>query len=594
MTAAPARAGGGRARQAPGAGARRAHGARRAGPLAALVLLAAGGLALPTGGCGFNSVQTTTCRTDDQCASGFACAGGACIQRGVPRGAWAVELVPSSDSTSATTELPSVSFTEDVTVLVADAKVTVTGGLAAGSSFYGASHVVATVQPLIPGRPDRQFETEWSAPVGSAPPPNFSLAVPSSTIGATATMTLVPLPPRDQAQPPVSLQITLAPTMALTPSNDFLFLTGRLVSAVRVAQSGYVARALQDGQLISNVDTIGTVDNGQFRLAIPASAATYAGTGQAVTVELAPSDANATAPRFTTRAVSATNKPDLGDITLPAYGSANLFRLVIIDPQQQPVSGALVHLRTVLSNDGTGSAVYQRDGTSDASGVVDLALLPGTSQGSRPYDISVVPSPGSPFGVACFAAYPIDSGLPTLDPSQGDPPVAATLSLPAKAQLTGTILSADGVAVSGVTISVSRTTADPTCPDGVVSPSASATSDRSGSYQLLVDPGVYRIDYSPPAGAPVPRLTETGVTVPAGGILGRVVQMLPGALLTGIVRDTSGTPLPFAGVRFFDVVCSGTDACFGRDRVEPLLLAETHSGGDGNFRAVIPLQLAPP
>ena len=201
----------------------------------------------------------------------------------------------------------------------------------------------------------------------------------------------------------------------------------------------------------------------------------------------------------------------------------------------------------------------------------------------------MIPPSGSPLGVACSNGLSIT--IAGLSPTAGDPPQVASLVLPSKVSLTGTILNADGLPVSGVTISATRTAADPNtnCASSIVSAPTGDSSKEDGSYQLLVDPGVYRIDYDPPAGAPVPRLTETGVTVAAGDQLARTVQLARGALVMGAVQRAEGTPLSFVGVRFFDVVCSGRDACYGKNRVEPILRAETHTDSDGNFRAVVPI-----
>jgi hypothetical protein len=543
-------------------------------------------------GCGFHSVQSPDgCTRDDQCATGYACSNGTCIQGGVPHGTWAIEVAPTSDSMAATTELPAVTFSQDVTVLVADAKVTVTGRMAAGSAFQGGSHVVATVQPAIPGRADLVFETDWSADNGTVPLPDFSLTVPQGAIGRAAAIRILPLPPRDVAQPPASLNVTLAPTLDLTANSNFWFVTGRLLSATRGGQTGFVARAFEAAQLISNVDPLSGTDNGQFRLAIPSLDGSPGSPSHTITIELAPADASYALPTFTTSAITVNGNLAIGDISLPAYGSANYFRFTVTDARGQPVSGAVVRVRTLTSQDASGSSAFGRDGATDANGRVDLALLPGTSAAARPYDVTVIPPPGTPFGVACLNALAIATGTTSLDPSAGDPPAAAWLVLPPKAPLSGTILSADGTVVAGVTITATRT--DPgsaTCADAIGSPPASASSGSDGAYRLMVDPGVYRVDYVPPAGAPVPRLTETDVEVTAEGSLGRLVQMLTGALIKGVVQGPDGAPLPYAGVKFFDVVCNGSASCYGPNRLAPLLRAETHTDADGNFRAVIPVQ----
>jgi hypothetical protein len=545
------------------------------------------------GGCKIDKVQTPSCVRDDQCGGGYACIGNACIPQGVPQGGsntWAIELAPRSDSASATTQIGSVTFNKDgdITVLTADAKVTVTGKLAQGASLAGGSHITATVETAIPGNPDLQFDADSSGPAPDmSPPPPFTLKVPASAIGKLATFHLTPLPPRDLAQPPVSAQVLLAPAIDLSYSSNFLFIVGRLISPAQEPQSGFMVRAFDGGQLVSSVDT--TKSDGLFRLAVPVEAA-----GHMLTVELALAGTDAVARRFATPAFAAAVNTDLGDLKIPPLPAATTFRLKVADPSMLPVAGAVVRVHTDIAFDRSGAIDFTRDGTTDASGNVDLALVVGTTSAPRFYDIAVLPPLSSRFGSACVSGFALTDATPG---NSGAPAIITVLSVPEKATLPGTILSADGVGVAGVTIAANRTAVAPAMSCGkaaLVSPPTSATTGRDGSYQLALDPGTYQFDYDPPAGAPVPRLTETNVAVTPGGNATRVVQMLSGALIKGIVRGSDGNALPSAGVRFFEVTCVGRDACFGANRIEPLLRADTHTDTDGSFRAVVPLQLPPP
>jgi hypothetical protein len=538
------------------------------------------------------------CRTDAECGPGLACAGGTCIQSGSEAMIWAVEIVPTSDSTAAATELEAFSIGAEPAILRATAKVTVTGNLAPGSALTGDSHVVATLSPVIPGRQDLQFEADWAPPADGGKS-QFTLVVPANVIGQTATLRILPLPPGDQAQPPVSPKVSLGAqgdplvTQFDVPiSNNYYFIRGRLVSALQQPIGGFVARAFQGSQLISTVNTIPST--GLFRLTIPVEATN--GSNHLVTVELVPSDASSPNPRFTTLAVPVQADVDLGDLVMPAFGAPNYFRFVVIDPNLQPVSDAMVTLQTAISNDTTGTAKYVRSGRTDADGRIDLALLPGTAAQARTYDISVIPPASSPFGIACLNNFPITVGTTGTGPGYGDPQVVKSIRLPARVALGGTILSATGMPVAGVSIAATRTEAadSEVCATAPAALPATGSSARDGSYQLLLDPGTYRIDYDPPAGGPVPRLTENRIVVPTEGSVERVVQMLPGALVRGVAQDQDGNALASAGVRFFEILCSGDDACFGANRVEPLLGAETHTDADGKFSAVLPIQLPAP
>jgi len=549
------------------------------------------------GGCSFNKPATPVCQTDLDCTAStvtLACVSGSCIERGLPQTTWAIEIVPTNDSAAAPTGLAALTLDDDELVLTADAKVVVTASLAPGSSLTGGSHVVATLPPGVPGRSDQQFEAEWAAAADGGVS-QFSLTVPTGALGQTAMLRILPLPPRDSAQPPVWTKVTLAPAVDVPINNNYDFVTGYLLSALQKPIGGFNARAFQAGQLISNVASVG--DNGFFRLSIPPENAN-ADPNHFFTIELAPTDSSGPYPRFTTNSIPLQQaNTDLGNLPLPPFGAPSSFRFVITDPTGAPVNGAAVTLRTSFSTiNGNGIADYARSGYSDQDGHVDLALLPGTADMARPYEIAVVPPGGSALGIACRTSFPITVGAST---SSVTPPVAARIDLPAKVALAGTILSANGLPVSGVSIAATMVTADASqiCVDVAARAPASGSSGSDGNFRLLVDPGTYQIDYDPPAGAPVPRLTENGMTAVAvtpDGVGDHVVQMMPGALVRGSVLGPDGQGLPSAGVRFFEIKCSGDAACFGSNRVEPLLVAETHTDAQGQFRAILPNQQAAP
>ena len=559
-------------------------------------LLCFSALPLALAGCKINAVAAPNgCVSDSQCDANAACTNGVCIPR-ASRGTWAVELVPRSDSSAATTQLASVTFSDGANVLTADAKVSVSVDLPVGSALAGDSHINVTIPTAIPGHPDLQFETDWSTPNGAQPMP-FVLSVPSWALGQVATFRILPQPPRDQGSPPVTIQAVLATSLNLMPVNHSHFVTGHVVTPAPNLSAGLVARAFVGAQLVSNVSTVG-VSDGRFRVEVPYQAAEQAtASRQPITIQITPAGSQFTTPRFTTppiTLVDGVDNVDLGNLNLPAIGFASLFRFQVVGPDQKPVNGATVRARTVISSDGSGASELVRDGSSDANGNVDLPLVPGSDGAAQSYDISVIPPASSSSGIACINGLAISGG--GQDPSAGVPPVTAQLALPAKVSLSGTIVNVDNSAVASVAIAATRTAVDPTtnCASSIVAPQASASSGADGPFQLMVDPGTYRLDFDPPAGASVPRLTETGVVVTAGPDASRTVQMLSGALLIGRVQGADGKSLSSVDVRFYEIACAGQDACFGPARVEPLLRAETHTDSDGAFRAVVPPQLAAP
>jgi hypothetical protein len=537
------------------------------------------------GGCKINAVSPPTgCVRDDQCDPGALCTAGTCVPRAAG-GTWAIELLPTSDSPAAQTQLAAVNFSNDKpNILTADAKATITGDLPDGEALIGYAHIILTIQTPIPGHADLQFQTDWLTPKMGSPTP-FSLTLPASTLGSDATFLLSGLPPADNAQPPENIQVKVATVNHLTIDHSSYYVNGTITNPL----GAFVAHALSGGQVVSNNFKVQS-DN-TFRVAIPDPVA-QAASAQPITIEVVPSGSQYSTPRFTTPPITfgASRDIDIGTLNLPAIGFATLFRFKVAGPDQKPVSSAIVRAHTVLARDESGSSELVRDGTTDVNGNVDLPLLPAISGGTQSYDVSVIPPAGSAFGISCMSGVAINGGQ---NPGgAGTTPVAAQLSLPNKATLSGTIVSAEGSAVPGVAIAATRTAADPTsnCSSSIIGSSASGISLADGSFQIMVDPGTYRLDFDPPAGAAVPRLTQTGVVVAAGSSSMGSVGLPSGELVNGEVHAPDGSKLPSVDVRFFRLACSGADQCYGPMRVEPILSAETHSDASGAFQVVVPVQ----
>jgi hypothetical protein len=557
--------------------------ARRARTVAPFLLT----LAL-LGGCKINAVPPPTgCVRDNQCDPGALCTAGTCVPRAAG-GTWAIELLPTSDSPGAQTQLTAVNFSNDrQNILTADAKATITGDLPEGEALIGHAHVILTIQTPIPGHADLQFQTDWLTPK-SGPPLPFSLTLPASTLGSNATFLLSALPPADDAQPPENIQIKLSTANHLMVDHTSFYVTARIMNP----SGTFVAHALSGGQVVSNNAKVQS--DGMFRVAIPKQVvqAAAAPSGQPITIEVVPSGSQYSTPRFTTPPITfgSNMEMDIGTLNVPAIGFAALFRFKVAGPDQKPVSGAIVRAHTVLASDESGSSELVRDGTTDTNGNVDLPLLPSLNGGTQNYDVSVIPPAGSAFGISCVSGVAINAAQ---NPGgAGSTPVAAQLSLPNKATLSGTIVNAAGSAVAGVAIAATRTAADPTsnCASSIIGSSASGITLADGSFQIMVDPGTYRLDFDPPAGAAVPRLTQTDVVVTAGSSAMGSIGLPAGELVNGEVHASDGSLLPSVDVRFFRLACSGADQCYGTMRVPPILSAETHSDANGAFQAVVPVQ----
>jgi hypothetical protein len=553
--------------------------ARTSGPPAAALI---GAWLVATAGCAAPSTTASGCQKDTQCPTNQACMASTCIAREAPTGTFSVELVPTSDANAAITQINGVTFDGSSAAWTARPEVTITGGLGLDATLVGSSHVIATLPSAIPGLADLQFESEWPAGTKNTPT-QFMLSVPDSVLGASAQVDVLPTPPDDRKQAPISLQTKLATTLWLTFPADALTVHGRLVSAIKNGRDGFLARALQGATVISNVAE--TQSGGVFSLTIPTGNISSDPTA-AITVELSPSDDQSADPRFTSHAVTLTSNTDLGDVHLPAYGQPNVFRFEVHGDSStgDSIGNAVVHAHASIDGSTDGSADYTRSGPTNMQGVADLSLLPGTADTLRPYDITVVPPADSKFGVVCLPAFPLAAGGTAAAPA-----LASKVVLPRRAVVSGTIIDANQAPVVGMTIVATRTdvSASGACSTAVAVPS-SITSRQSGQYQLLLDPGTYTIDYDPPAGAAVPRLTESAV--PVAGDAERNVTLPAATLVEGVVQGVAGDTLASVLIHLYRVRCSAIDQqpCSGPNRLPPLLRAIAHTDNTGAFRMVVP------
>ena len=127
------------------------------------------------------------------------------------------------------------------------------------------------------------------------------------------------------------------------------------------------------------------------------------------------------------------------------------------------------------------------------------------------------------------------------------------------------------------------------CDEYVSTPQVTAPTLADGSFSLDLDAGTYTFDFDPPAGAPYPRLTQTGLSVPSAGGAAQTIRLSAAAVVEGTVRDGAGAALPLAGVRFYGPACAAPTTCVGRP---PVLEAETRADANGHYRAVIPFAAA--
>jgi hypothetical protein len=548
---------------------------------AALALAALAALA----GCGRSHPVARECDRDQQCAGGLACVAGTCMPLAAPSPRWVAEVEPLPDSEAGLLELTSLPAPMRFETA---GKVTLAATVSPepGAPLLTSAHVVLSVLAANAGRPDLRFESELVAPQGATTSASFTLSVPEGALGRDATVRLIPTGPAAATHAPVTLAVKVGPTLSLTLPSKSLTLQGRLFLAVGDAKVGQVVRAFQGSELVSTVGV--TAADGTFALSVPASRMGNA-PGQAVVVELAP-PVGAAEPRLVTKPFSVTADVDLGDLRLPAFSQPNVFGFLVRAAGNAKVSipGAIVFART-RAEDASGATTFQRQGTSNEAGQVSLALLPGSTTALRSYDIAVVPPTDSPYATYCSSKpLPLGAGGTTQSPAMLSP-----VELQHRTLFGRTIHASDGVTpVEGVMVVATRTVVDETipCSAEITTRVPTATTDSKGTFSLYLDPGTYRFDYFPPAGAPVPLFSEMKVKLEASVTSSSQVigdLMLPAAAVAdGTVRDAMGQPVPLAAVRLYEMpACPMPAGCMGAP-LPPTLRAEARTDAAGHFRAI--------
>jgi hypothetical protein len=244
-----------------------------------------------------------------------------------------------------------------------------------------------------------------------------------------------------------------------------------------------------------------------------------------------------------------------------------------------------IRFRTVLlDNKDEGTGIFERE-VQTLNGEAEVSLIPGTAAG-RKYEIAIVPPPGSEYAAHCVPEHPVT----TVGNVGGQVPYSATFDLFPKPLLAGKVIGSDGKPAGGVNVRATFIQGNTLCANVTSSATASAATNIDGTYTLALDPGMYRLDVEPPAGAPWPRQTEDGdkAIAVSSGVTTHDVELPAGEVVIGHVRGADMAALDGATIKIFEVLCAG-DTCSGASRIPPALRAQTTTGAQGEFRAVLPL-----
>ncbi len=531
------------------------------------------GLLALLGGCGDQA--QSECARDADCGAASACVRSICVARaGAAGGHWAVEITPGPQSRFAGRELPDQALGAVPVDLPLDRKVSMmtelSGGPADGPPMATSVGVVLAVPSSIPGHGDLTFEAQGTS-AGPASSYQLTLAIPAALLGRMGTLSVLPRAPLDRFICPFLLGIDLATNAAvmLPGGEDTVTVSGTLGQAdpgagVPVA---YQARAFVLDRLVSNVDVVGS--DGGFQLRLQRSVATAA--AQPVRIELQPVDPTEPALQFVTTLPPGNR--GLGNLTLPAYPEPAPFIVPVVDEEtDRPVPGVTVMFDAVIEGAVGGQARYSQSAQTDAQGNAMLRLIPGTVRQTRDYLVRAIPPAHSESAARCLRAYAVAAVVTEA------PRVGAPIKLSRRVALDGRVLRLNGRPAGSVRVRAiaEGDQAAGECGQPLSSAPPEVTSSPDGHYRLLLDPGQYRLEYEPAAGAPLPMATEAGVSLLVSRA--HVYTLPPSVLVEGRVVSPDGDPVEAAEVK---VHGRGPDG-------HALLRGGALSGPDGSVRLILP------
>lgn len=399
-----------------------------------------------------------------------------------------------------------------------------------GTSVYsgGISVTARGESVLIPGRERR------AGPVSPDSLGEYRLPVGSGTHTVTASSSNPELPPMIYPHVTVWPSDEARVNVYLPPQDALVRLDGQVVrTAGDVVTERLQIEALDPVSRRPLSQRLPVADGGTFALT-----ALQPSSGLSMLLRVTSSEANALVPQkeFSVYWPSDTLPPlELGNFGEPVTATGRVLG---------PDGGVVVGAAVVLSGQVPGGGEFRSAvNTTGLDGTFSVVTLPSTSLGMRLLVIPPVP------GVAGVLEKNV------LVPAAGAP--LGDVTCPARVQVKGTLLRPDGAPAAGVQV-----TAEPVAKLNGAEHAGALFEGRTaadGSFELALDPAIYRFDFTP--GETLPRRSQM-VTVPAGGpappplILDSPLTLSWGRTLRGIVLQrvvgkTEPVPAPAATVRFF-------------------------------------------
>lgn len=509
--------------------------ARSLAPIALMVAAVACSLRAP-------HLTESVCNQDSQCRSGQVCFANACRSPASALQSVVLEVTPPTSSSFApvqraldlrasavsTVDLPLPSRLQGTVVQDRDAD----GGTPAAVPVGGAALSFQAAQALLPGRAFLvTAQTDSSG--------GFSVRL------ADAAFRVLILPPAPL--PPFSADV---PDRGAQDLTFRLPAPGTLARVSGVLKSGGAPLA---GARVTPVDRSGVAlgaaasadASGRFQLLLPPPPVEYAvRIGDAT--DGGASFAGGPIPSFaadaltlrTATATSSTIELDVGALPAPATLTGK-----VVDLGGAPLAGVRV---TAVTDAATGF-ILTRSVLSAADGSFQLGLREGH------YVVEAAPA--------------LDPDAPALSGERGvDVRTGAVVVLTCgpKARAAGKVLRSGGRALgAGAAVTATR------LPDRLAGGRAATTTstDATGSYTLVGDPGTYRVEVVPSPESGEPRqlaYLQVGTPLPGGATADlEPIELSPALVIAGLVRGPNGTstvPVAGASVEVFAINGAGDGA----------------------------------
>ncbi len=543
--------------------------------------------------------QAAGCASDRDCAAGEGCSAGLCLPFAQEGRSYSMIVSPPAGSGLIQDQFAGVAVqaggTMDLTVtdpvevrgIVAFTPDALTPALTPGQEPKALEPLggllVATAPGLIPGT---RLRSEASVQAKQKVGEDWTFAL-RLLPGIPYEVTFIPSddPARDAlVQLPTytfSAQFSKSETgfKVLIPSKTD-YLASSIVGVVFLDEAG--AQPVQ-GAKVSSVGsgmkgtTAVTDDKGVFRIVVPP------GTGD-LTLRVEPGKGS---PPFPIREFTyAGGARELAADATPRF---------VVGPVP-PVRDVLVQVFSVVGQtlvavpqarveaDGkAGEGTASGYSVTGSDGIAHLSLMEGV------YALAVIPPEGS-----AYAAR-----VSTLDLGANQDTNVFHVPLSPRTRIAGGVVRDDeGTPVAGavVTLQSDRVSAFEGTSLAAYEATASAVTGEDGTFEVLVDPGVYAITAIPPASSGLARFGQPEVDL-TGGDAQVVVRLVRGTLLRGRVLGAgSGAPVPDAQIQlFFDVPDKEVTPTFvGTSYASSIqTVGSTGTDADGRFSVVVPDTGAP-